>query len=500
MKKLNRGSGLLLHITSLPGQYGIGEIGPEARSFIDNLFEMGQRYWQFLPTNCPESYNSPYDTNSAFAQNPLLISLDDLLDDGLIEEKDIKPLPYFKTDRIEFDKLKTWKSPILSRAVENFLLHNDSKELEQYNQFCIKNDYWLHDYALFMVIKDLEQRATWAEWNLKFKQMENEALKEIESRFSLQIKKIRVLQYLFYKQWKSLKDYANKKGIKLIGDIPIYISYNSADVWVNQSLFKLDKDGIMRFQSGCPPDSWSETGQVWGHPIYDWGKHKEEGFKWWTSRILNLLELVDIIRIDHFNGFAKYWEVPALDKDGLRGKWVNGKGDELLHTAFKNQENLSFIAEDLGEAAPDALILCKKYKIPGMHILQFSFHDENPFENIEENKVVYTGTHDNDTSMGWYKNIKNDTENLSKEKDCIHATLSLESKELNWSMIEYCLRSNAIISIIPIQDLLGLGSSARMNTPGTVSDLNWSWRMESNDLSRIIIQKMKQLTKDTSRI
>ena len=503
MKEANRDCGVLLHITSLPGPYGIGEIGKEAMSFIDKLHEMDQRFWQFLPTNYPALHNSPYDTNSAFAQNPLLLSMDSLIKDGLLNNQDLKKIPSFNHKKVEFEKLKEWKLPLLDKAVNNFLLKSDHVELDKFHQFCQKNDSWLESYALFMVIKELQKNSNWSDWETKYRNLDVVALKEISKTYDLQIKYIKVLQFLFYKQWTHIREYAKAKNVQLIGDVPIYVSYNSADVWANQKLFRLNEDGKMKYQSGCPPDLWSDTGQAWGHPTYNWEAHEQTKFTWWIDRIDNLMNYVDIIRIDHFNGFAKYWEVNASDSNGVNGKWLKGKGDQLFKIAFSKLDGLNLIAEDLGDAWKDAAVLRNKYSIPGMHILQFSFHDNNPFDNMENNMVAYTGTHDNDTLIGFYQTIDNKSYRYLQKallgRDSTKQILDFNDEEINWRMVEYCLESNASMVIVPMQDILCLGSNSRMNTPATVSDKNWTWRIDISKLTNDRILKMKMITKNTGR-
>ena len=494
--KTQRTSGVLVHITSLPGPYGIGEIGDAAKKFVNDLAKMGQHYWQILPTNFPEKHNSPYDTNSAFAQNPFLISLDELIKDGLIMRSDLNPMPEFSERKVEFEKLKTWKYSILKKAVTNFLL-GDEDNLIEYRKFCNEHDFWLNDYALFMVIKDIEDQIDWTYWESGYKNRKKETIEDLELRYNSEIEEIKTLQFLFDRQWRSLKAHACKKGIKLIGDIPIYISFNSSDVWMNQELFKLDENCKMQFQSGVPPDYFMESGQLWGHPIYDWQKHQDSNFAWWINRIDHMMKYVDIIRIDHFNGLAKYWEIPIEDVDATQGQWVEAKGSELLENVFKNNGNVNLIAEDLGEAAADAAILRNKHDIPGMSILQFSFYEIENLRDMEENTVLYTGTHDNDTSIGWYESLN---DKLSKnEIDTLKNVLKSDLKEVNWHMIEYSLQSRAMTVIVPIQDILGLGSDARMNTPGTINDENWSWRMNGNELKNSMMEKMKNITEKANR-
>ena len=491
-----RSSGVLLHISSLPGPYGIGEIGNEAKAFVNDLATMNQKYWQILPTNYPERHNSPYDTNSAFAQNPFLISLDGLIEDGLLSGSDLEPIPEFTRCRVEFEKLKKWKKTLLKKAATNFS-NADNNDLTKYDEFCREQGFWLNGYATFMVLKEMQDQTDWSDWELKYKKFNEDIIDDIESRNKSEIEEIKILQYFFHKQWKALKTFANDKGIKLIGDIPIYISFNSSDVWTNQELFKLDKNCKMQCQSGVPPDHFMESGQLWGHPIYNWEKHENSDFSWWVNRINHAMQYVDLMRIDHFNGFAKYWEVPIQDSDAAGGRWVRAKGIELLEKVFKNNNKVNLIAEDLGEASADAAVLRNKYGIPGMNVLQFLFYDGDSIDNIEENTVLYTGTHDNDTSIGWFESLNNKLS--SDEINDLKNILNSDSKGMNWSMIEYSFQARAKTVIVPVQDILGLGSDSRMNTPGTISENNWSWRMDSSELKDTMLRKMRDITEEANR-
>ena len=496
----SRSSGVLIHISSLPGPYGIGEIGNQAKWFIDILVKMNQKYWQFLPTNYPENYHSPYDTNSAFAQNPLLISLDNLLEQDLIQKRDLSPIPDFSRNKVEFEKLIKWKIPVLRKAALKFLSSSKEK-LEQYEKYCFENSFWLEDYALFMVLKEKNDNKSWLEWNEPSKNLDPKYIELVKKKELNKIQEIKILQYLFYIQWVELKKYANSKGVQLIGDIPIYVSYNSADVWKNKTLFKLDSDGKMIFQSGCPPDNFMLTGQVWGHPIYDWVCHDKTKFIWWCNRMKYLMNYVDIIRVDHFNGFAKYWEIPAEDANGLQGQWKEALGESLLQVLYDSIKNIRLIAEDLGEAAKDAGIIRRKYNIPGMQVLQFSFDEDDPLSTMENDTILYTGTHDNETSVQWYNNIikGSNRKNIDEKQNKIKKVLQSDLKDIHWSMISFCMSSTASIVVFPVQDLLGLGEEARMNTPGTIGDQNWTWRMEPGLLDERVMNKMSNLTKETLR-
>lgn len=503
-EKFRRESGILLHITSLPGNYGIGEIGPSAFQFIDNLTEMGQKYWQILPMNPPDNFNCPYSATSAFANNPLLISLDFLVRDGYLDHYDLTSLPKITNDRVRFSSIIEWRSSLLKKATNNFQTRASSKRLAKYNTFCNNNKKWLKTFALFSVIQNIHNGADWIDWGIPYRTCMQDKLKDIQVNYSKELEEVKVLQYLFHDQWMKLKSYANSQQVQIIGDIPIYVSFNSADVWWDKEMFKLNSDGRMRVQSGCPPDFFIETGQVWGHPIYDWSYHKQSDFSWWVDRITNLFELVDIIRIDHFNGFAKYWEVPAKDNNGLKGKWVVGPGRKLFNSIFKKIGKKPIMAEDLGEASEEAAVLRAAFGIPGMKILQMSFSNGEPFQKLDPNNVVYTGTHDNDTTVGWFQTQSKEENtqpkiDLTQELENAKKVLNIDEQSVNWKMIEYALNTNANTAIIPMQDVLGLDSTARMNIPGTVG-ANWEWRMAPELLTNNIKQKLFKLTKKSKRL
>ncbi len=493
-----------MHITSLPGNYGIGEIGPSAFQFIDDLREMGQSYWQILPTNPPDHFNCPYSATSAFAYNPLLISLDFLVRDGYLDRYDLTSPPKFSNDRVRFNSVIKWRSGLLKKAAINFQIKASSNRLALYNTFCNNNKKWLKTFALFSVIQNIHNGANWIDWEIPYRTCMQDKLKDIQVNYFKELEEVKVLQYLFHDQWMKLKSYANSHQVQIIGDIPIYISFNSADVWWNKEMFKLNSDGRMRVQSGCPPDFFVETGQIWGHPIYNWSYHKQSGFSWWVDRITHLFEFVDIIRIDHFNGFAKYWEVPAKDNNGLNGKWVVGPGKKLFNSIFTKIGKKPIMAEDLGEASEDAAVLRAAFGIPGMKILQISFLNGQPIQNSDPNYVVYTGTHDNDTTVGWFNTqLKGENthppQKITPELENAKKVLNINGQGVNWEMIKYALNTNANTAIIPMQDVLGLDSTSRMNIPGTVGD-NWEWRMAPGLLTNKIKQKLFKLTKNSKRL
>jgi 4-alpha-glucanotransferase len=464
---------------------------------------MGQSLWQILPTNPPDNYNCPYSATSAFANHPLLISLDLLLQDKLLHNNDLASCPSFRDHQVQFNEVKEWKSQLLTKAAKTFLINNVPTN-ENYKTFCKMNKYWLDEFALFTVLQKIQNGSDWIDWENPYKSRVQSYLDDIRSKYESDLEEVKVLQYLFHKQWLKLKSYAKLKAVQIIGDIPIYVSFNSADVWANQHLFKLTKEGNMTVQSGCPPDFFIETGQIWGHPIYDWDRHEKSGYKWWVDRLAHLFELVDIIRIDHFNGFAKYWEVSAEEENGINGKWVQGPGEKLFNAIVEEIGSKPILAEDLGEASKDAALLRNIFSIPGMKILQMSFSNGNPFEKMDPNNVVYTGTHDNDTSIGWYYAQPGNGNTQSviefhQERKNAKKILKSNGKDVNWKMVEFTLNANANTSIIIMQDVLGLDSSARMNTPGTVGG-NWEWRMVPGMLTKEIKKHLKELTKKSNRL
>ena len=391
----------------------------------------------------------------------------------------------------------------MAKAAKSFRNNRSKLQFKQFLDYCNQNESWLQNYSVFNVLEKIHNSENWINWNSNYKTFSKDILKQIQESHSQELDDIKILQYLFDCQWSELKSYANLKGIQIIGDIPIYVSFNSADVWANQSLFKLSNNGDMIVQSGCPPDFFIESGQNWGHPIYDWVEHRKNNFEWWTSRITHLFQRVDIVRIDHFNGFVKFWEIPAEDDNGNRGYWVKGPGRTLFNAITNQIGRKPILAENLGEASKDADVLREKFGIPGMKILQMSFGNGHPFDPMSEDTVVYTGTHDNDTSIGWY-NAEFENGSTQSEQEFLnerqHAknVLNLDGHDVNWKMVEFTLNANANTSIIPMQDVLGLDSSARMNTPGTVGG-NWEWRMSPGMLTQEIKQHLRQLTEKSNR-
>ena len=488
-----RASGVLLHPTSLPGKFGIGDLGDEAYKFVDFLTDAGQTYWQILPLG-PTGYgDSPYQCYSAFAGNTNLISPQKLVREGLLSEDETNQKPDFSDDRIDFGSVIDWKNQILSKAYENFRKASDSGLNEKFESFKKDFAWWLDDYALFQAIRKNRNEKPWYEWETSLKLRDENALAEARENLYEEIEAQKFYQFLFLQQWFELKTYANGNGVKIIGDVPIFVALNSADVWHNPSEFKLNADGSPKVVSGVPPDYFSKTGQLWGNPIYDWGKMRLDGFRWWISRVDFALQTVDVVRVDHFRGFAACWEVPGTDKTAEHGSWVDAPGKELFE-AFRNEfgEELPFMAEDLGVITPDVDDLRDSFNLPGMRILQYAFGaDENNNylpHNYIRNCVAYSGTHDNDTTIGWY-----DSANRHEREFCFKY-LNSDGRDIHWDFIRAIFESVADTAIIPMQDILGLGSEARMNLPASTSG-NWNWRCAENCFSEELAQKLRELTK-----
>lgn len=480
---LLRGSGILLHPTSLPGKFGIGDMGSRAYQFIDFLVRSGQRYWQILPLN-PVNYDlSPYQSFSAFAGNILLISPELLVTQGLLEKKDLEDIPDFKTNTIDYNQLIRFKETIFRKAFKKFENQKDDAFLDFKN----KNKFWLDNFSLFMACKTHFQGRAWNQWDEEIAKRIPPALEYYKINLREEIKYNDFLQYLFFTQWKQLKAYAEKFKIKIIGDLPIFVSYDSSDVWANRHFFKLDKQGNPLTVAGVPPDYFSPTGQLWGNPHYRWDELEREGYIWWLERIKHLNKLTDIIRIDHFRGFIAFWEIPVQEKTAIHGRWVQGPGEKFFQAIEKELGKVAIIAEDLGVITQDVIELRNKFCFPGMQILQFILNEhclQDTWDIIEENSVVYTGTHDNDTILGWYK------KNYCKK----FPALNLPEEETPWYFIEMAYKSRANIAIIPMQDILALDSESRMNFPGTATG-NWQWRLPEDYINKGIEEKLATLAK-----
>ncbi|MHC5743006.1 MAG: 4-alpha-glucanotransferase [Nostoc sp.] len=493
-----RSSGILLHPTSFPSRFGIGDLGLEAYRFIDFLKESHQQYWQVLPLG-PTGYgNSPYMCYSAMAGNPLLISPEKLLEEGLLSEEDFANLPGFPVEKVDFDQVVPIKIGLLKKACDNFRTNATPIQQKEFAGFCDSKAYWLDNYALFMALKDANENANWHAWKPEFVKRDPQALEQAQHRLNGEIYYYKFVQFEFFRQWSDLKSYANMRGIDIIGDIPIYVAHDSADVWAHPDIFCLDEEtGAAAQMAGVPPDYFSATGQLWGNPVYNWEELQKQDFKWWVQRFEAMLDYVDIIRIDHFRGFEAYWSVPQGEETAMNGKWVEAPGDAFFAVIREKLGKLPVLAEDLGVITPEVEALRDKYEFPGMKVLQFAFGSDpsNPFLpfNYPRNAVVYTGTHDNDTTVGWF-NSANDNEkhNLWLYLGCI------SPEGIQWDLIRLALSSIANQAIIPLQDVLGLGNEARMNFP-SVAEGNWEWRYQAGALTDELRDRLKVLTRLNGR-
>lgn len=487
-----RKSGVLLHPTSLPGKYGIGTLGVEAYKFIDFLILSGQKIWQTCPLG-PTGYgDSPYQCFSAFAGNPLLIDLEILIEKRLLEDTDLVNAD-FSDDFVDYGPVIEWKIPILKKAYENFKkISKSSLEEIKFERFCKSNEDWLEDYALFMALKDRFNGNAWSTWPDDIKKRDIKALKQYSEELSDGVRFYKFLQFEFFDQWKNLKSYANNNGITVIGDLPLYVAYDSSDSWASNELFLFDKDLKPLKVAGVPPDYFSATGQLWGNPLYNWEYMKKDGFKWWIKRIKSNMELSDIVRFDHFRGLCAYWAVPYGDTTAVNGEWQKAPGDELFTAIEGALGKIPLIAEDLGVITPDVVELREKFDLPGMKILQFAFDSEESSSKsfiphvYDRSCVVYTGTHDNDTVLGWYNNAKEIDKKYAEEYLNITDSIS-------FSFIKGAWASTAVFAIAPMQDILSLGSESRMNTPGAASG-NWKWRFRKKDITDKIINDLKKIT------
>jgi 4-alpha-glucanotransferase len=493
--EFSRSSGILLHPTSLPGKYGIGELGKEAYEFIDFLILSGQKLWQTFPLG-PTGYgDSPYQCFSAFAGNPLLISLDSLKKEGLLTNEDLIFEEPFDNNYIDYGRVINFKMPLLKKAYENFKAKNDAILNSKFEVFCEENKEWLEDYALYRAVKDHFGGKCWVEWDdrdIVFRKPESIAHYTNELKDEINYRKF--LQYTFFKQWSELKAYANRNGIKIIGDIPIFVAFDSSDAWSHPELFLFDEERKPVKVAGVPPDYFSATGQLWGNPLYNWDYMKEHNFKWWIDRVKANLKLSDIIRIDHFRGFAAYWAVPANEDTAINGEWVPAPGKELFQAIRDALGKLPIIAEDLGVITPDVEELRDYFNFPGMKILQFAFDSKDESNHLphiySKNTCVYTGTHDNEPIIGWYTNANPDDREFAKK----YLGIKKSSYDVHWEFITAAWASVANIAIAPLQDILGLGNESRMNTPGLAAG-NWQWRYIKGQLNKKLALKLRDLTK-----
>jgi 4-alpha-glucanotransferase len=489
-----RGSGVLLHITSLPSPFGIGDLGPSAYAFADWLVESNQRYWQILPLN-PTGLvygNSPYHSSSAFAGNPLLLSPELLVQEGLLSREDLEAPPLFPEEAVDFRAAVEYKNRLFQTAYARF---RAGKEPAAYRTFCTRNAFWLDDFALFAAVKSLHPDQVWGEWPEALRDRGAQALLQSRTEYEDRVEKERFLQYLFFKQWSSLKGYCNQMGISIIGDMPIYVVYDSADVWAHPDLFNLNKEKTPITVAGVPPDYFSETGQLWGNPVYRWKALKKTGYEWWVQRVRLNLQQFDFVRVDHFRGFLAYWEVPACEQVATNGRWVKAPGIGFFNRLLESFPNLPIIAEDLGTITPDVWELMSRFGFPGMKVLLFAFGEDlptNPYapHNHVKNCVVYTGTHDNNTARGWFEH---EASLENKQRLSRYLGREVTAETVHWELMRLAMMSVADRVVFPMQDVLGLGEDTRMNRPARKQG-NWRWRLLSSQLTPDLSRKISEMT------
>lgn len=493
-KERTRISGVLLHPTSLPSPYGIGDLGKEAYEFIDFLKRAKQHLWQVLPLTPTGFGDSPYQSFSAFAGQPLLISPEHLMELGLLEEWEVSDCPRDKEEQVDYANIIPWKTKVLRLAFSRFEEKMTEEWADEYNVFLQENKFWLEDYALYMACKDMHEGRDWLSWEEAYRVPTGQVKAQLRDQLESEVKYYYFVQFIFYQEWMRLKAYANQNEIEIIGDIPLFVSLDSADVWANQDLFQLDTKGFPTVVAGVPPDYFCEEGQLWGNPLYDWERHGEDGYAWWVARVRHQLKLSDYLRIDHFRGLESYWAVPADEETALNGKWMPGPREDLFYAIEKELgENLPIIAEDLGLITPEVHALRKKLGFPGMRILQFAFDSEEestylPHRFDTMNCVCYTGTHDNNTTRGWYANAS------EYSRDKVRCYMNTDGNNIHWDFIRTCLGTIADYAIFPMQDVLGIGEEGRMNTPG-VGMNNWAWRYKKGVLSEQLADTLARVTK-----
>ncbi len=494
-----RASGILLHITSLPSRYGIGDLGPEAYRFADFLAQSKQSYWQILPLNPPSPMGySPYNCLSAFAGNNLLISPEQLHQDGFLHRVDINTEKNFVAEAVDFAAAAPFKNKLLHLAYENF---KKKQQSGSFNKFCEDNKDWLEDYATFIALHEKYRNRSWSEWPRALRYRSNKALESAKAELKGVIEREKFLQYIFFRQYGALKNYCNQRNIKIIGDIPIYVSYDSADVWAHPEIFKLTKLRKPRFVAGVPPDAFSPKGQLWGNPVYNWHILAKTGYWWWLRRAAHNLGLFDMVRLDHFRGFVRYWQVRGNEKTAQKGRWVTVPSEDFFNHLLKENPLERIIIEDLGYITADVKAIIERFRLTGMKILLFGFWSDaakNPhyLKNHAANSVVYTGTHDTNTARGWFEKEAN------KEQKKMLFELTghkVPARQIHWELIKLAMSSKSRLAIIPMQDVLGLGAEARMNIPATAKN-NWAWRLGQRQITSRIIKNMANLTQIYGRI
>src|SRR5579864_3464576 len=498
-----RCSGILLHITSLPAPNGVGDLGQSAHDFVDFLAESGQKIWQVLPLS-PTGYgDSPYQCFSAFAGNPLLIDLVQLQERGWLRSQDIATAPSFPNAWVDYGAVISFKNAILGKAAEIFLTNADEIDSTTFRMFCTENAAWLDDYALFMAAKDFHHGAVWTDWDAALRRREPRAMTQWRQKLSAEVEIHKFAQFEFFRQWQSLKVRCQRHDIRIMGDIPIYVAHDSADVWAHPDLFRLDEQGRPTVVAGVPPDYFSATGQLWGNPIYRWDVLARSGYQWWIDRFRASFKLFDMVRLDHFRGFEAYWEVSADATTATNGRWVKGPGRELFEVLRNELGDLPVVAENLGVITPEVEALRREFGFPGMSLLQFAFGNDPQGPSFRPHNytpalAAYTGGHDNDTTVGWWTSTgmgdsTRSAEDIRKEREFTRAYLGFTEEPINWVFIRAVMASVANVTMIPLQDVLGLGSDARMNLPGTTSG-NWRWRYRPKALTKEMSSRLREFT------
>jgi len=497
MKK--RTSGILLHVTSLPSSYGIGDFGSEAYRFADFLYKAKQSFWQILPLSAMDSPfdSSPYHIISAFAYNTFLLSPELLIQEGLLNKKDVYPIPRFPKGKTNYKDVIPYKKKLFRTAFERF---KKRKDRDEYEKFSTENYSWLEDFALFKALKTHFNGRVWSEWPIEARDRKPEAMRSLMKDLHDEIEMEKFLQYIFIQQWSLLKYYCHEKGIRIIGDIPIYVDHDSVDCWTHPGIFKLDKNKRPSAVSGVPPDYFGKTGQLWGNPVYRWDTLKEKKYDWWVKRVEHNFKLYDLVRIDHFRGFVGYWEVPATKKTAVKGKWIKAPALDFFNRLNQRFRRLPIIIEDLGFITPDVKKVVEHFAFPGMKVLLFAFGKNNPMHpylphTYEKNCVVYTGTHDNNTVRGW---LKREAKHEDKRRVFRYLGRKVSEQEIHWEFIRLAMLSVANMVIIPMQDVLGLGEEARMNRPGTRKG-NWQWRLLPEQLTSSLAEKLSDITENYGR-
>jgi 4-alpha-glucanotransferase len=500
--RLPRASGILLHPTSLPGPFGVGDFGPAAFAFVDFLKAAGQELWQVLPLN-PTGYgDSPFQCFSAYAGNHLLISPEKLQSQGILDASDVSDREDFAQDSVDFEGVIQWKTRLLTKAAKRFRREACGEDRRAFDDFCQKSSSWLPDFALFMACKQEQGGVAWNQWPAEIAQRAPNALSAAGSRLKEAVNAVQYWQFEFFRQWNEIQTYAHNAGIRIVGDLPIYVALDSADVWTNREYFQLSENGQPITIAGVPPDYFSATGQCWGNPIYRWDRLQQAGYRWWVDRFRAVLELYDAIRIDHFRGFEAYWEITGGEKTAINGRWVKGPGFDFFAALERELGDLPIIAENLGVITPEVEAIRHRFRFPGMAILQFAFgkDPQGPSfrpHNYERELAVYTGTHDNDTTVGWWnstgsRDSTRTADDVAKEHAFARAYLNLRDEPIHWAMIRTILSSIADLAIVPLQDVLGLGSEARMNLPGTAKG-NWRWRFRAEALTSDLARRLYKM-------